>query len=77
MKKENKKKEKARIVRIKEIAAVLNLTPSRIQQLVQEGLPKKLRGSHGGTGGASGSPGWRMRCRRPPDVISDLGLKFF
>ncbi|MGA2299894.1 MAG: hypothetical protein ABSG77_04265 [Candidatus Acidiferrum sp.] len=37
------KKENPRIVRIKELAAILNLTPSRIHQLVEEGLPKKLR----------------------------------
>ena len=33
-------------MRIKELAAILNLTPARIQQLVQEGLPKKLRGKY-------------------------------
>jgi phage terminase Nu1 subunit (DNA packaging protein) len=46
MKKKKKEKEKSRIVSIKEIAVILNLTRSRIQQLVQEGLPKKLRGKY-------------------------------
>jgi phage terminase Nu1 subunit (DNA packaging protein) len=40
------KKEKPRIVGIKELAAILNLTPSRIHQLVEQGLPKKLRGKY-------------------------------
>jgi phage terminase Nu1 subunit (DNA packaging protein) len=40
------KKEKPRIVGIKELAAILNLTPRRIQQLVEEGFPKKLRGKY-------------------------------
>lgn len=39
-------KPKPRVLSIKEIASTLNLTPSRIQQLVQEGLPKKLRGRY-------------------------------
>jgi phage terminase Nu1 subunit (DNA packaging protein) len=40
------KLEKPRVVGIKQIAEILNLTRSRIQQLVQEGLPKKLRGKY-------------------------------
>jgi phage terminase Nu1 subunit (DNA packaging protein) len=40
------KLEKPRVVGIKQLAQILNLTPSRIQQLVQEGLPKKLRGKY-------------------------------
>jgi phage terminase Nu1 subunit (DNA packaging protein) len=40
------KKEKPRIIGIKQLAVILNLTVSRIQQLVQEGLPKKLRGKY-------------------------------
>lgn len=40
------KPEKPRIVGIKQIAEVLNLTPRRIQQLVQEGLPNKRRGKY-------------------------------
>jgi phage terminase Nu1 subunit (DNA packaging protein) len=44
--KRKEKPEKPRIVGIKQIAEKLNLTPSRIQQLVQEGLPKKLRGKY-------------------------------
>ena len=46
MAKRKEKPEKPRIVGIKQIAEKLNLTPSRIQQLVQEGLPKKLRGKY-------------------------------
>lgn len=46
MTKKKEKGEKPRILGIKQIAAALNLTPSRIQQLVQEGLPKKLRGKY-------------------------------
>jgi len=46
MKREKEKKQPLRIVGIKQIASTLNLTPSRIQQLVQEGLPKKLRGKY-------------------------------
>jgi hypothetical protein len=46
MKKEREEKEKPRILRVKEIALVLNLTPTRVQQLVAEGLPKKLRGKY-------------------------------
>ena len=46
MKRQKEKAAKPRIIRIKQVAAVLNLTPSRIQQLVQEGLPKKLRGKY-------------------------------
>jgi phage terminase Nu1 subunit (DNA packaging protein) len=46
MKTHKQKAEKPRIVGIKQIAEKLNLTPSRIQQLVQEGLPKKLRGKY-------------------------------
>jgi phage terminase Nu1 subunit (DNA packaging protein) len=46
MPKRKDKPEKPRIVGIKQIAVILNLTPSRIQQLVQEGLPKKLRGKY-------------------------------
>ncbi len=42
-----KPKEKfARILGIKEIAVVLNLTPRRVQQLANEGLPKKKRGKY-------------------------------
>jgi len=40
------KKEKPRIVGIRELAVVLNLTASRVQQLVAEGLPKKDRGKY-------------------------------
>lgn len=46
MKKQKEKSEKPRIKGIKQIAVILNLTASRIQQLVQEGLPKKLRGKY-------------------------------
>ncbi len=46
MKRQKEKTEKPRIVGIKQMAEILNLTPSRIQQLVQEGLPKKLRGKY-------------------------------
>jgi hypothetical protein len=46
MNKKKPKEEKPRIVRIKEIAAILNLTPMRVQQLTQEGLPKKDRGQY-------------------------------
>jgi phage terminase Nu1 subunit (DNA packaging protein) len=46
MPKKKEKPQKPRVVRIRELAAILNLTPSRIQQLVQEGLPKKLRGKY-------------------------------
>src|SRR5580658_2008385 len=38
---------KPRIVGIKQIAEILNLTPRRVEQLVQLGLPKKLRGKYG------------------------------
>jgi len=40
------KKEKPRIIGIKQLAVVLNLSVSRIPQLVQVGLPKKLRGKY-------------------------------
>jgi phage terminase Nu1 subunit (DNA packaging protein) len=40
------KKERPRIVGIRELAGILNLTATRVQQLVQEGLPKKLRGKY-------------------------------
>lgn len=46
MKRKKPKDEKPRIVRIKEIAAILNLTPMRVQQLAHEGLPKKNRGKY-------------------------------
>jgi phage terminase Nu1 subunit (DNA packaging protein) len=46
MRKQKEKAEKPRIVPIKQLADILNLTESRIQQLVQEGLPKKLRGRY-------------------------------
>jgi phage terminase Nu1 subunit (DNA packaging protein) len=46
MKKEKQKKATARIVSIKDVAAALNLTTARVHQLVQEGLPKKLRGKY-------------------------------
>ena len=46
MKTKKEKQEKPRIVGVKEIAAVLNLEVRRIQQLVHEGLPKKLRGRY-------------------------------
>jgi phage terminase Nu1 subunit (DNA packaging protein) len=46
MRKQKEKAEKPRIVGIKQIAEILNLTRARIQQLVQEGLPKKLRGKY-------------------------------
>src|SRR5260370_995948 len=46
MKRQKEKTEKPRIVGIKQMAEILNLTPSRIQQLVQEGLPKKLLGKY-------------------------------
>jgi phage terminase Nu1 subunit (DNA packaging protein) len=46
MKRKKPKEEKPRVMGIKEIAVILNLTTSRIQQLVQEGLPKKLRGKY-------------------------------
>jgi hypothetical protein len=37
---------KAAVVGIKQIAAILNLTPARVHQLVQLGLPKTLRGKY-------------------------------
>jgi phage terminase Nu1 subunit (DNA packaging protein) len=40
------KLEKPRVVGIKQLAQILNLTASRVQQLVQSGLPKKLRGKY-------------------------------
>lgn len=40
------KPERPRIIKIKELAGILNLTPTRVHQLVQEGLPKKLRGKY-------------------------------
>jgi phage terminase Nu1 subunit (DNA packaging protein) len=40
------KKEKPRIVGIKQLAAILNLSVSRIPQLVHIGLPKKVRGKY-------------------------------
>src|ERR1700676_600124 len=46
MRKQKEKSEKPRIVDIKQIAEILNLAPRRIQQLAQEGLPKKLRGKY-------------------------------
>jgi phage terminase Nu1 subunit (DNA packaging protein) len=46
MPKEKEKPKNARIVGVKTLAEILNLTPSRIHQLVQEGLPKKLRGQY-------------------------------
>jgi phage terminase Nu1 subunit (DNA packaging protein) len=46
MSKKKPKPEKPRIIGIKQVAAALNLTASRVQQLVQEGLPKKLRGKY-------------------------------
>jgi phage terminase Nu1 subunit (DNA packaging protein) len=41
-----KKTERPRIVGIKELAVILNLTPRRVHQLVQEGLPKKSYGRY-------------------------------
>lgn len=46
MGKQKEKIEKPRIVGIKQLAPILNLQMRRIQQLVQEGLPKKLRGKY-------------------------------
>jgi len=46
MKKQKDKTEKPRIVAVKQLATILNLTTARIHQLVQEGLPKKLRGKY-------------------------------
>jgi phage terminase Nu1 subunit (DNA packaging protein) len=46
MAKRKEKSESPRIVGIKQVAVILNLTVARIQQLVQEGLPKKLRGKY-------------------------------
>jgi phage terminase Nu1 subunit (DNA packaging protein) len=46
MNKKRPKEEKPRIVGIKELAAILDLTPRRIQQLTQEGFPKKVRGKY-------------------------------
>src|ERR1700675_583771 len=46
MPKRKDKSEKPRIIGIRDLAPILNLTPSRISQLVQEGLPKKLRGKY-------------------------------
>ena len=46
MRKKKVKLEKPRIVGIKQIAVVLNLTPTRVQQLTHEGLPKKFRGKY-------------------------------
>jgi phage terminase Nu1 subunit (DNA packaging protein) len=40
------KPEKPRIVGVKELAEILNLTPRRIQQLVQEGLLNRCRGKY-------------------------------
>jgi phage terminase Nu1 subunit (DNA packaging protein) len=40
------KPEKPRIVTIRQVAEILNLTPRRVQQLVQEGLPLKVRGKY-------------------------------
>lgn len=46
MKKNKTKDFKPRIVGIEEITIALNLTKARISQLVQQGLPKKLRGKY-------------------------------
>jgi phage terminase Nu1 subunit (DNA packaging protein) len=46
MRKQKEKIEKPRIVGIRELSQILNLTKSRISQLTQEGLPKKLRGKY-------------------------------
>lgn len=46
MKKKRPKEQFARIVGIAEITIALNLTKQRISQLVQLGLPKKLRGKY-------------------------------
>jgi hypothetical protein len=67
---------KARIVSIKDIAAALNLTPSRIQQLVQEGLPKKLRGKYD----QDECTGWYIRYLQSlveRKMIVDEGGKLF
>lgn len=40
------KAERPRIIRIRQLAEILNLTATRVQQLVQEGLPKKFRGKY-------------------------------
>lgn len=46
MKRKKPKEHSARILGIREIAVVLNLTPTRVQQLTNEGLPKKFRGKY-------------------------------
>lgn len=76
MAKEKRKKEKSRIVRIKELAAILNLTPSRIHQLVQEGLPKKLRGKYD----QDECTGWYIRYLQAlveKKIVMDEGGKIF
>jgi len=76
MKKEKQKKEKPRIVSIKEIAAFLNLTPTRIQQLVHEGLPKKKRGKYD----KDECAGWYVRYLQAlveRNAIIDEGGKIF
>lgn len=76
MSREAQKKTKARILSIKDIAAALNLTPSRIQQLVQEGLPKKLRGKYD----QDECTGWYIRYLQSlveRKMIVDEGGKLF
>jgi phage terminase Nu1 subunit (DNA packaging protein) len=46
MSRKKPKEQSARILGIKAIAVVLNLTPTRVQQLANEGLPKKKRGKY-------------------------------
>jgi phage terminase Nu1 subunit (DNA packaging protein) len=76
MSKSVKKKEKPRVISIKEIAAALNLTTARIHQLVQEGLPKKLRGKYD----RDECTGWYIRYLQAlveKKVIMDEGGKIF
>ena len=76
MKRKKPKDEKARIVGIKEIAVILNLSVARIQQLVQEGLPKKLRGKYD----RDDCSGWYIRYLQAlveKKAIVDEGGKIF
>ena len=76
MKSRKKKNAARRILSIKEVAAVLNLTVRRVQQLVQEGLPKKFRGRYD----QDECTGWYIRYLQAvveKKAIVDEGGKMF
>lgn len=74
--KPRQEKEKPRIVGINALALILNLTPRRIQQLIREGLPKRLRGKYD----QDKCAGWYIRYLKAlieKQAIVDEGGKVF